>query len=141
MNNRERIINTVLCKDIDRPPFTFYFGPWDETLERWKSEGLDENKNWDDDMGFDAGIVHVNINLGYYPAFEYEEIEDKGDTRIIRDKFGILQEVNKHGACIPKYIDYPVKEPEDWKKLIKEKLNPDSAGRFPENWGELGKTI
>lgn len=41
MNNRERIIETVLCKEVDRLPFNFYFVPWSETIERWRTEGLE----------------------------------------------------------------------------------------------------
>lgn len=139
MNNRSRIINTVLCREVDRLPLSFYFGPWNETIVRWKTEGLEKDKNWDDDLGMDAGFVHVDVNLGYYPAFEYKEIEDKGDTLIIVDRLGILQEVNKHGECISRYIDYPVKGLEDWEKLKRERLDPNHPLRFPKNWSELVK--
>lgn len=137
MNNRQRIIDTVLCKKVDRLPFTFYFGPWEETIARWRQEGLEEGRNWDDDLGFDAGFVHVNVNLGYSPAFEYKVIEDKGDTLIVRDALGILQEIGKGWSSIPRYIEYPVKGWKDWEKLKKEKLNPDDPGRFPDNWQQL----
>jgi uroporphyrinogen decarboxylase len=137
MTNRERFINTVLCKEIDRPPFFFYFGPWVETIKRWRIEGLEPGKKWFDDFGFDAGIVTANVNLGYFPAIEERIIEDKGDTVIKIDSRGILLEDRKDGGSIPRFIDYPVKTPEDWEKLKKERLNPDDAGRFPDNWDEL----
>src|SRR5690242_7531447 len=121
MNNKERIINTVLCRSVDRLPFNFYFGPWGETIERWREEGLGENKEWDEDFGFDAGFEIINVNYGYCPPFEYELIEDKGDTRIIRDFMGILQEVRTHGSSIPRYIDYPVTDMESWQKLKNER--------------------
>lgn len=140
MENRERIINTVLCKEVDRVPFNFYFGPWPETTERWKLEGLEEGMEWDTGYGFDPGFVLVNVNYGYCPAFEHETIEDKGETLIVRDVFGILQEVRKQGSSIPRYIDYPVKAPEDWEKLKKERLDPKDPRRFPDNWQELVKT-
>lgn len=139
MNNRQRIIHTVLCQDVDRLPFMFCFGPWGETIDRWRQEGLGEHQNWDENFGFDAGIVHVNVNLGYLPAFPYEVIEERAETLIIRDTFGIAQEVRKSGSSIPRYIDYPVKNGADWRKLKQERLNPDVPLRFPENWDELVK--
>ncbi len=139
MNNRERIINTALCKKVDRPPFFFYFGPWGETVERWRQEGLEEGKNWKDEFGFDPGITIVNVNLGYCPSFKYEMIEDRENTRIVRDQLGILKEERKHGSSIPRYIAYPVKNRSDWENLKEERLNPDDPGRFPDNWASLVK--
>lgn len=136
MNSRERILSTVLGKKIDRLPFFFYFGPWGETIERWKNEGLPQDREWHEDFGFDAGIAVVNVNLGYCPDFGYMQVEERDDSLIVRDRSGILKEIRKHGTSIPRFIDYPVKTPSDWKEL-KKRLNPDSPGRFPDNWEEL----
>lgn len=138
MTNRERIINTGLCKEVDRLPFFFYFGPWTETIDRWKAEGMEEGMSWNEGFGFDAGIRMVGVNLGYYPAFEYKLIEERDTTKIIQDQLGVIQEVRKEGSSIPRYIEYPVKNREDWEKL-KEKLNPEDPGRFPQNWEQLVK--
>jgi len=136
MNNRQRIINTVLCKEIDRLPLAFYFPPWDETLKRWKCEGLEDDKSWEQELGLDPGFIHVDVNLGYSPAFDYEEIEDRKNTKIIRDEFGIIKEISKVGTTIPRYIEYPVKNSEDWEKLEKERLDPDDGRRFPDDWNK-----
>ena len=136
MNNRERIINTVTMKKTDRQPFTFYFGPWQDTLERWRSEGLGE-RDWKDGLNLDSGFKHINVNLGYCPGFTHEVLEERETTYLIRDRLGILQEIRKHGATIPKYIDYPVKNRADWEKLKAGRLNPDDPNRFPDNWDEL----
>jgi hypothetical protein len=137
MNNRQRIIRTVLCQKVDRLPFVFYLGPWNETIDRWRQEGLDWNKTWDESFGFDEGFVLVNVNLGYSPAFTYEVIEEKADTQIIKDSFGVIQEVRKSGVSIPRYIEYPIKNIADWRKLKEERLDPDDPRRFPDNWEEL----
>lgn len=137
MTNRERIINTALCKPVDRLPFFFYFGPWAETEAVWREQGMEAGRDWQTGFGFDPGIAIVNVNLGYSPAFEFKELEDRGDTRIIIDQLGILQEVRKNASAIPRYIEYPVKSPEDWEKLKRERLNPHDPARFPANWGEL----
>ena len=139
MNNRSRIINTVLMKEIDRQPFMFYFGPWGETLDLWYEQGLPKGAPWDSGIAFDPGIREIQVNLGYSPAFSYEVVEERVDTRIIRDGFGILQEVRKTGSSIPNYLDYPVKDRESWEKLKAERLNPEDPSRFPENWEELAR--
>lgn len=136
MNNRERIRALVQGKPVDRQPFTFYFGPWPEAIERWKREGLEGD--WQEVFGMDAGIETVQVNLGYLPAFEYKVLEERADTRVIVDRQGVTQLVRKQGASIPHYLDYPVKSAQDWTRL-KARLDPDSPGRFPENWPELVK--
>lgn len=137
MDNRTRIRNTALCKEVDRLPFTFMFGPWPDTIERWRTEGLAEGGNWDEGFGFDAGFRFVDVNLGYRPPFPYQELEDRGDTMIVRDTLGITAEVRKKGSAVPHYLDYPVKGREDWERLKKERLDPDDPRRFPDNWEEL----
>lgn len=139
MRNRDRFINTVLCKDVDRLPFFFYFGPWEETIKRWNTEGLNKDAAWDEEFGFDPGITVVDVNLGYYPKYEERIIEDRGDTLIKYDYRGILIEDRKDGGSTPRFIDYPVKSAEDWERLKNERLNPNDPGRFPENWAELAK--
>ena len=138
MTNRERIIRTARCEKADRPPFFFLFGPWGETLERWRREGLAEGRDWREGFGFDAGIDVVNVNLGYSPAFDFQELEERENTRVIRDEYGITMEVNKRGATIPRYLDYPVKTRADWEAL-KKRLDPDDPARFPPNWQELAE--
>ena len=139
MTNRERITLTALCKPVDRLPLTFYFGPWTETVPEWEKQGFPHGQPWDYGLGLDAGIRHVDVNLGYCPAFPYEILEDKGEKRIVRDELGIVMEVYKEHSTIPRYLDYPVKGWEDWEKQKKERLNPDSPERFPDNWESLAE--
>lgn len=136
LTNRQRIVNTVTGAPVDRPPFFFYFGPWPETVERWRAEGLPAGADWADGFGFDAGIFQLPVNLGYCPAFEHIVLEDRGDKVVYRDAQGITQMANKRGASIPCYLDYPVKDRASWLEL-KQRLDPDSPARFPENWKEI----
>ena len=137
MTNRQRFINTALCKDTDRPPFFFYLGPWGETIRKWRNEGLDRRTDWRDIFGFDPGIEVVKVNLGYSPEFEKIIIEEKETTLIIRDECGITMECRKSGSSIPRFIDYPIKTADDWESMKRERLDPDDPNRFPENWIEL----
>lgn len=146
MNNRERIIRTLQGKPVDRAPYFMYMGIWSETEERWKKEGLAPGQSWDAEFGFDAGFRGVteywtpgNVNLGFCPWFEAEILEDRGETVIARDIFGIVKEDRKDGSCVARYIEHPVKTAEDWKKIKAERLNPEDPRRFPENWEALAE--
>ncbi|MCL2741722.1 MAG: hypothetical protein FWE70_06385 [Oscillospiraceae bacterium] len=141
MTNRERIIKTALCEDTDRPPFISAFGPWGETVERWRAEGLGPDVGWDDGCGFDAGFRTVGLNLGYLPQFKPELIEDREHTQVVVDWQGIKCEVRKGGSSIPRYIEYPIKCRGDWERVREERLDPDDPGRFPPDWDEVAKGL
>jgi len=141
MTNRERIVKTVLCRETDRAPFFFYFGPWGETVERWRTEGLGDNEEWHERFGMDAGIAHAYVHLGYWPYFEERTVAEKQDTLIVSDKFGIVKEIRKNGSSVPKYLDYPVKDRNDWEKLKRERLDPDDPARFPEDWDRIAEEL
>ena len=139
MKNRERIINTILGKETDRAPFFvwFNFQPWDETCARWLGEGLDKKENWNKYSGFDGSVTEICRDLlGMYPAFKEEVLEEKADTQIVRDKWGIVKEIGKGHSTIPKYPDFPVKTLDDWEKIKVERFNPDTPGRFPAGWAD-----
>ena len=134
MTNKDRIIAAVTGTPTDRRPYFFYFGPWAESIERWKTEGL-HTSDWANYFEMDEGITTVDVNLGYYPSFDPVLIEDREETQIIIDRLGIKQEIRKKGASIPRYIDYPVKSRNDWEEL-KKRLDPDEPARFPADWNE-----
>jgi uroporphyrinogen-III decarboxylase len=139
MTNRERIINTALCKDTDRAPFILYFGPWDETYKKWEIEGgFVPGTNIEEQLGYDNGFRVINdVNLGLCPAFSQEIIEEKKDTVISRNSFGVIIESLKTGETIPRCLEFPVKDMKDWELLKSERLNPASPARFPDNWEEV----
>jgi hypothetical protein len=39
MTDRERFVNCVLGKPVDRVPFWLFWGPWGRTWKRWEREG------------------------------------------------------------------------------------------------------
>ena len=145
MNNRERIINTVLCKEVDRLPLTFFFPPWDETLERWHCEGLNKDSDWrvelDLDPGFEVIDTKMNlmkvVNLNFNPGFKRIILEEKENTRIVRDQFGVVLEENKKSWTLPRFIKNPVENRKDWEELKAHRLNSHDSGRFPKNWSEV----
>ena len=149
MTNKERYINTALCKPVDRLPFTIHFGPWRETLEEWRKKDPDlDGASWfngpvGNEFGYDLnnyGIAGKVAHL-YYPGFKTEIIEDNGRTVIRRDDLGQIVESMKDHSTIPKILKSAVETREDWEKIKKEQLDPDDPGRFAENWKEIAEEV
>ena len=137
MDNRTRIIETIRCRPVDRLPFFFCFGPWPETLRRWNREGLPPGKPWWEDFGFDPGIITVRAELGLCPFYPEIMLENRGDTYLCRDRSGITKLCRKDGGSIPRFLDYPVKNMDDWQQLKNERLQAGHPGRFPGDWPDL----
>ena len=83
MKNRERVINCILGREIDRVPYIPYFGPWGETVATWRAEGVENPESaWAlPQFGLDGGFADISgyFNLLYNPAFAFEVLEDKGE--------------------------------------------------------------
>jgi len=143
LGNRERMIRTCLNQDVDRLPFWHIFGCWGETLQRWKSEGFNgvSDMDWMVSLGFDAGFSTLPVNLGFCPAFEWKVLSEDGDKRTIRDHLGLTFIERKGRSAIPFFIDYPVKSREDWEAIKRERLDPNSPERFPEDWHDVLSSI
>lgn len=138
ITNKERIINAVTGKEIDRAPFILFMGPWEETLEKWKAkEGFDESVDIGKVLGYDSGFQPIaGVNFGFYPGFSQGVIQETENSRIVRNMFGATLEYLKANETIPRQLDFPVKSRADWEKLKKEQLNPYDAERFPVSWKE-----
>lgn len=143
MNNRERIRNCLQKKEVDRAPLVLYFGPWAETVERWKKEcgeSLDLNDMYEE---YDPGIVSINdyVYAGPYPKFEQEILEKDGDRIVYRTENGSVMCSIEGKSGIPQILSNPVTNWEEWERYKKERLNPDDPERFPENWDEIAKML
>lgn len=53
MRQNERFVNTVLALPVDRPPFFPIWGPWPQTVNNWKAQGMQANDAWLTAPGFD----------------------------------------------------------------------------------------
>lgn len=137
MNNKDRIINTVLCKKVDRLPYLCEFGPWEETLIRWSSEGMPPKYQWKEHLDLDKGVFKLPVNLGFFPEFKTEVIEVRGEYDIMQDRFGVISKVKRNVSTIPSYLSFPVTCMEDWNVIKEQRLNSEDKGRFPENFDDI----
>ena len=143
MTNRDLWRRIMFYGDFDRMP-VIHWGSWLETQERWVSEGMTLDLNADEETFvsqereyFNAGAhwiflnVDGGVNLGLFPLFEVEIVEETSEYRIVRSGDGVVQQEWKHKSCIPHYIDFTLKEAKDWPEY-KKRLQPD-PGRIPDD--------
>jgi len=143
MTHRERLLAVYHNQPVDRVP-DWEFGLWQQTYDRWRTEGLPETKEEDRVWGAIPSYFHTDDyeyvdpgfwpNAGLLPGFEYKVLEEKGDHIIAQDGDGALAEMIRPelGASIPHYLRYAIETKADWEQFRDERLNPDTAGRLPE---------
>ena len=59
-------------------------------------------------LGLDRGMVMLPVNTSLAPAFTAEVIEDRPESRLVMDGFGVTKEVRKDAGCLPRFCKWPV---------------------------------
>ena len=129
MTNRERALAILNYNDYDVMPIV-HFGFWDETIDKWISEGhLPESaRNWGDGneidkmitekLGFDfnwSSCVGGNSNL--FPAFSEKVIETMPDgSEKFLNSDGVVVLRKKGAGSIPAEIDHLLKDRKSWEE-------------------------
>ncbi len=139
MNGRERFLRIMHFEEVDRFPI-WDFGFWDETAETWYEQGLPRDVHISKYFGMDRPweFDKVTVNIGMVPRFDPEILEETEDNQIIIDTDGVKCIRRKKGSSIPKYIEFPVKNRDDFERM-KERYNPKSPARYSLDWDEKVK--
>jgi hypothetical protein len=133
LTNRDRFLRLMRGQPVDRAPFFPCFGPWPQTLARWRREGLPEEADWRSIVGFDGDLRHkLPVNAYLCPPFERQVIEEDGDTRVLVDERGVKKREGNEGWTWS-FLVHPVSDRADWERL-KPRLDPAMPGRFPDDW-------
>ena len=137
MTDRERFLNSMRFKPVDRFPLWGSLGIWRDTHRRWMKEGLPQDVSLQEYFGLD-GQMRAPVNFRFVPPFEERTVEETAEHRIWVDDEGALKKERKDNPelSMPQFLEFPVKNREDFEKL-RFRMNPDSAERFPPNWEEL----
>jgi hypothetical protein len=146
MNELERFVACMEYRPADRRP-NHELGVWAQTRARWQEEAPDAV------AGFGWGWFHnepalgldrreyINVNYNMIPPFEEEVIEETDRYLIRRNSRGILTRALKEGTVngqrmsMDEYIDFPVKQPEDFAD-IKRRLVAAIPERYPADLDE-----
>ena len=123
MNMRDLWLEIMNYGEFDRMPVIHWRG-WDETRERWLAEGLPAAANEHEFFNAVPQMASVGVNLDLYPLLDNETLEDTDEYQIFRDGYGVVQQDWKNKSCIPHYIDFTLKGPDDWPEF-KKRLQPD----------------
>ncbi len=136
MNARERFNACMHFEEIDRPPFYEWLGYWQETLNRWRGEGLAHDVNHYDYFGFDKR-EGVPLDYGPIPSYVSRTLYEDERYVVSETKGAGLRWVAKSlksGTSIPQFAEFGVKTPEDFEK-IRDRYDAKDMRRYPKNWG------
>jgi uroporphyrinogen-III decarboxylase len=168
-NTREIFLNITNFKTCPRT-LKWEFGYWIGTIKRWYCQGFKRVKGFSDslywgdalagpglrsysDLSFidedissffnlDNSAEVLPVNPWIYPEFKKVILEETDDTLILIDTDGIKKKTYKDLRSMPLWLDYPVKNINDWELLKEERFNPDSlAKRIPSGFKNYIKDI
>ena len=133
----ERIVRCLTGGDIDRVPFGVGLGwcPWGEALKRWRQESGNPSLDPATVFGYDSSFAIPRLESGPFPHYEKKILADERETVVSLDWRGITMRNRKDGGSMPEFLDYPVKSPEDWKRIKHERYSLDKMdARVTEDW-------
>jgi uroporphyrinogen decarboxylase len=112
MTSRERVNRTLERRETDRIPRHDSF--WDETLVKWRAQGLPAEANVQDLFDFDirgAGWVNYAAHIG-----REDVLEETAEWRLVRDGHGALLRWWKHKSGTPEHVGFTVDCRERWEE-------------------------
>jgi hypothetical protein len=139
MTDRERFAAVMSYQPVDRVP-VWYFGYWQETLDRWMREGLTGADQIAEVTGMDpdweAGMwnIHGLVNIGAISTQPQCVVEETATYRIVRTSLGALIKESTQGSSIPTHLEHALKPTrQDWKRFAA-MLDPATPSRHPAGW-------
>ena len=138
MNNRERALNILHYKPVDRMP-AVHFGYWRELLVEWAEQGHISRElaygQWDGNacdreldriIGWDFNWRTLGRGLGKMglnPPFEKKTLEILPDgSHRVQTEVGTIERVKPGTVSIPSEDDYLLKDREAFETLFKPKM-------------------
>ena len=108
-----------------------------ETVDRWRSQGLPPGADVNEYLGIDT-IEWIHIDFYPMPHFAKKTIDESDEYRIEVNYQGIKTQVSKsHPELVYQFLEYPVKNRADWEQIL-ERYDPNDIRRLPFEWGDPG---
>ena len=160
MTDKERFHAVMDFEAYDRVPY-WEQGFWGGTIDRWYQEGMPRRHGVEGNPAYgdtvrgpatpiapgdrvchdvresarlDKPSLRAPVELYLSPPFDEELLDDSGDKVMVRDAMGIVSRRPKAKDSIPHFVSWPVETRADFERVAAERLNPDSADRFPPDW-------
>lgn len=143
LTHRERFLRTLRYEPVDRRP-VYLAGPWHDTLARWYGEGLSADVT---DVHEYLGVKHLGYQMtnitgvaGIYPPFAEKVLGEDEEFVTKIDGYGrTVRDFKKH-TSFPEWIDFPVKEAADLRRLMDEHFDVANLdARFAPDWAQQAK--
>ena len=137
MNNRERAMNLLHYKPVDRLP-AVHFGYWKELLAEWVElgkipreitegyyDGGEQDRELDKLIGWDCNWATTRgANQSLFPKFEVKVLEELPDGSQRRQNAdGLIERVKPGRTSIPSEDDYLLKDREAFETLYKPRMH------------------
>ena len=122
---------------VDHPPL-IVGEPWGDTWERWYQEGYPRGVNLNDYFEIEPfDYEYGGLQTGLFPMWEEKIITETENEVIKIDQYGRKVKDFKGHTSMPEWLEFPVKTPEDLRRVINERLDPVSLdARWPVDWEE-----
>ncbi len=135
MNHRERLLNTLNYRPVDRAVYGVWTGWWPETEGRWLREGFDPTK-----MPY-YQVDHWEWQGGWFypnPPFPRTVMHETEEHITYVNFEGILMRERKEQAysSMPQFLRHPVDSRESFRKFYRERMQPDLIGRIGQDYAE-----
>jgi hypothetical protein len=150
MTHKERFRAAFSGEPVDRVP-VYFFGTWPETKVRWKKEGLDTIRGYNDpgpqvpgmDPDWEEGLwdYHGLLTANALGNIQPEIIEETGDYLIHRTSEGDIRKDSKLGSSIPQFIKHGLEPTRESWNTYKVFLNPKDPRRYKDNWEQKAQKL
>ncbi len=135
MNTLERFRRTFAFAPTDRLPI-HTFGAWDETIVRWRAEGLPADWQETNFFGEDR-VAFTGVHLGtcgyspFFPRMEEQVLEEDATYQILRDAHGrtLKKRRDEINESIAEYLAFPVTDEKSW-EAFRRYLDPAEESRY-----------
>ena len=138
MNKRERFLATARFQPVDR---AFLLAPWawGSTINCWRRDGLPEDADlavyFETDRERCAPVAtQGRYGPHLYPLLERKILSQTDEYCIVRDEEGNVVKLFNDDPLqsMPQWIEYPLKNRDDWERIIKPRLDAKIPGRYPQ---------
>jgi hypothetical protein len=142
MNDRERFVNTLTGRPVDRVPFIKVFGGTNAVLPGWEREHPGLRERIDRELDFEGayrGWDTTPVNFGLCGLGPSEVLEETETQRIVRSSVGEVTVQRVDGDYHAHTLRWPVEKREDWERIRELHLRADDPARFPADWEDRVK--
>lgn len=139
MTTRERFVNVLTGRPVDRVPFMKVFGGTNHVLPQWEEKHPGLKNTIDAVCGFEGryrGWDCPPVNLDLSCVNSWQILTEDANACTARRADGMVKLFLKGRDYHHQTIEYPVKTRRDWERIKAEFLDPADPARFPRNWPE-----